>query len=180
MSASLICTACVAAIGRLNRMRFLEYSSASLRQHGRADRAPGDAVARLRQAAERPLEAFTLGRQHGFPARARCRRTARRSRRRAGTTSSRFPARRGPGCPFHQEAVDAIVGPAPRRRIRRRSAIGDPHLRAVDDPVAAACLAWVFMLAGSEPPCGSVRPKQPMISPRAMPGRYFCRCSSLP
>ena len=28
--------------------------------------------------------------------------------------------------------------------------------------------ALVFMLAGSEPPCGSVRPKQPMISPRAM------------
>ncbi len=31
--------------------------------------------------------------------------------------------------------------------------------------------AWVFMLAGSEPPCGSVRPKQPMTSPRAMRGR---------
>ena len=29
--------------------------------------------------------------------------------------------------------------------------------------------ALVFMLAGSEPPCGSVRPKQPMISPAAMP-----------
>ena len=32
-------------------------------------------------------------------------------------------------------------------------------------------LACVFMLAGSEPPCGSVRPKQPMSSPRAMRGR---------
>ena len=32
--------------------------------------------------------------------------------------------------------------------------------------------AWVFMLPGSEPPCGSVRPKQPMSSPRAMRGRY--------
>ena len=41
-------------------------------------------------------------------------------------------------------------------------------------------LAWVFMLAGSEPPCGSVSPKQPMSSPRAMPGRYFCFCSSEP
>ena len=25
--------------------------------------------------------------------------------------------------------------------------------------------AWVFMFAGSEPPCGSVRPKQPISSP---------------
>ena len=32
-------------------------------------------------------------------------------------------------------------------------------------------LAWVFMFAGSEPPCGSVSPKQPMSSPRAMRGR---------
>ncbi len=42
------------------------------------------------------------------------------------------------------------------------------------------CLACVFMLAGSEPPCGSVRPKQPISSPRAMRGRYFCFCSSEP
>ena len=31
--------------------------------------------------------------------------------------------------------------------------------------------ACVFMLAGSEPPCGSVRPKQPITSPVAMRGR---------
>ena len=41
-------------------------------------------------------------------------------------------------------------------------------------------LAWVFMLAGSDPPCGSVRPKQPMSSPRAMAGRYRFFCSSEP
>jgi len=40
--------------------------------------------------------------------------------------------------------------------------------------------ARVFMLAGSEPPCGSVRPKHPMASPRAMRGRYCCFCASLP
>ena len=40
--------------------------------------------------------------------------------------------------------------------------------------------AWVFMLTGSEPPCGSVRPKQPISSPVAMRGRYFWRCASLP
>ena len=40
--------------------------------------------------------------------------------------------------------------------------------------------ACVFMLAGSEPPCGSVRPKQPIFLPRAMSGSQRCFCSSLP
>ena len=40
--------------------------------------------------------------------------------------------------------------------------------------------ARVLMLAGFDPEFGSVNPKQPMISPAAIPGRYFCRCSSLP
>src|SRR5256885_17135901 len=41
-------------------------------------------------------------------------------------------------------------------------------------------LAWVFMLAGSDPPCGSGRPKQPMSSPRATGGRHRFFCSSEP
>src|SRR5258705_13885035 len=41
-------------------------------------------------------------------------------------------------------------------------------------------LAWVFMLAGSDPPCGSVRPKQPMSSPRAMAGRDLSVCPPEP
>ena len=40
--------------------------------------------------------------------------------------------------------------------------------------------AWVFMFDGSEPPCGSVRPKQPIFSPRAMSGSHLRFCSSLP
>ena len=40
--------------------------------------------------------------------------------------------------------------------------------------------ARVFMLAGSEPPCASVRPKQPMTLPRAMSGSQRMRCSSEP
>ena len=40
--------------------------------------------------------------------------------------------------------------------------------------------AWVFMFDGSEPPCGSVRPKQPIFRPRAMSGSHFCFCSSVP
>ncbi|KAG1251237.1 hypothetical protein G6F66_015304 [Rhizopus arrhizus] len=40
--------------------------------------------------------------------------------------------------------------------------------------------ARVFMLAGSEPPCASVMPKQPISSPRAIAGSHCWRCSSLP
>jgi len=36
------------------------------------------------------------------------------------------------------------------------------------------------MLAGSEPAFGSVSPKQPIHSPVASFGRYFCFCASVP
>ncbi len=44
----------------------------------------------------------------------------------------------------------------------------------------ASRLAYVRMPAGSEPWSGSVSPKQPMISPAAMPGSQRCFCSSEP
>ena len=40
--------------------------------------------------------------------------------------------------------------------------------------------ARVAIAATSEPPSGSVRPKQPTVSPLASPGRNRARCSSLP
>jgi hypothetical protein len=40
--------------------------------------------------------------------------------------------------------------------------------------------ARVIMLPGSEPWFGSVRPKQPIHSPVASLGRYFCLVASLP
>ena len=40
--------------------------------------------------------------------------------------------------------------------------------------------ACVFIVPGSEPPSGSVRPKQPISSPFAIFGRYLCFCSSDP
>src|SRR5690625_7641238 len=40
--------------------------------------------------------------------------------------------------------------------------------------------ARVFMLDGSEPPCDSVSPKQPMTSPAAILGNQRCFCSSEP
>ncbi len=64
-----------------------------------------------------------------------------------------------------------------------RSAI-EPFVIHIFAPLSTQSLpcrrATVFMFAGSEPPCGSVRPKQPMTSPRAMRGSHFCFCSSLP
>src|SRR5829696_8270781 len=41
-------------------------------------------------------------------------------------------------------------------------------------------LAKVFMLAGSEPAVGSVRPKQPIVSPLAIGGSHLCFWSSDP
>ncbi len=43
-----------------------------------------------------------------------------------------------------------------------------------------SCLACVRMPEGFEPKSGSVRPKQPMASPRAIRGSHSCFCSSLP
>ena len=40
--------------------------------------------------------------------------------------------------------------------------------------------AKVFMLPGSEPAVGSVRPKQPIASPAAICGSHWCFCSSEP
>jgi hypothetical protein len=47
-------------------------------------------------------------------------------------------------------------------------------------PPGPSCLACVTIEPGSLPELGSVRPKQPTISPAAMPGSHFWRCSSVP
>ena len=41
-------------------------------------------------------------------------------------------------------------------------------------------VAVVSMPDGFEPKSGSVRPKQPIIRPAAISGRYVCFCSSEP
>ncbi len=61
-----------------------------------------------------------------------------------------------------------------RAQMMNTSAIGEfvihilPPFRTQSPPRRFAC---VFMLAGSEPPCGSVRPNAPITSPFAMRGR---------
>jgi hypothetical protein len=140
----------------------------------RADRAPGDAIARLRQAAQRPLQAFDvrqtirIGDAHVVEEkRARHRGTQahllvdflRRETRGIGRHDGGLrPDDRDLG---HVPFVIHILAPLMTQSL-------------------PSFLALVFMLAGSEPPCGSVRPKQPMTSPRAMRGSHSRRCSSLP
>ncbi len=53
-------------------------------------------------------------------------------------------------------------------------------LRPVSTQSPPSFLAYVRIPAGSEPWSGSVRPKQPMISPAAMPGSQRRFCSSEP
>jgi hypothetical protein len=65
-------------------------------------------------------------------------------------------------------ATSAMV-PIPIQRFSPFNTQSEPSLRAK-----------VFMLAGSEPAVGSVRPKQPMASPRAMGGSQRSFCSSEP
>jgi hypothetical protein len=84
----------------------------------------------------------------------------------------------GPGCnekPWMPSSVNAQTI-AMSARLPLVIHIFEP-LRIQSDPSFFAC---VFMLAGSEPPCGSVRPKQPMTLPAAMSGSQRLRCSSLP
>lgn len=53
-------------------------------------------------------------------------------------------------------------------------------LRPVSTQSVPSRFAYVRIAAGSEPTSGSVRPKQPISSPAAMPGSQRCFCSSEP
>src|SRR5215208_934265 len=56
----------------------------------------------------------------------------------------------------------------------------DPTLPPFKTQSEPSLLAKVFMLAGSEPAVGSVRPKQPIVSPLAIGGSHLCFWSSDP
>ncbi len=53
-------------------------------------------------------------------------------------------------------------------------------LRPLRTQSGPSFFAWVRREAGSEPWSGSVRPKQPMVSPAAIDGSQRCFCSSEP
>ena len=148
----------------------------------RADRAPGDAVARLRQAAERTLEAFHVRQAVRFRHAHVVEEQRATSPTRAGSSSCGFPAPRSPAMPFSTTKpwMPSSVC-AQTIAMCGEVAVGDPHLGAVDDPVAAVLLArwsscWpdrnrraVRSGRSSRSPC-----------PRPCRGSQRLRCSSLP
>src|SRR4029079_9280167 len=77
-------------------------------------------------------------------------------------------------------AADAVVRLRPHDRDVGDPAVRDPHLAPFRTQSAPSRLAFVFIDDGSLPESGSVRPKQPISSPAAMPGSHRSFCSSDP
>ena len=92
-------------------------------------------------------------------------------------------AEAGRGLVLDDEALDLIVGDIARpddRDVAPRR-VADPPLLAVEDPgVALALRGGSQTAARSRSTSGSVRPKQPIFSQRAIGGSHFCFCSSEP
>ena len=164
-------------------MRSFAYESASSKQaRAGADRAPDDPVARLVEAGERPAERRRAG-QH------RVRRDADVLEHELGgdgRAERDLLVDLGRGEPGHplldQEAADlAVLGARPDDRDVRDRAVRDPHLGAVQDPVRSRRAARAFASRpGRSPASGSVRPKQPITSPRCIGGSQCSFCSSDP
>jgi len=113
-----------------------------LRQAGlrRADHAPGDAVARLREAGQRTLESFHARQQVRFRHHDVVEEQRGCDRRAQGELAFDFRRVKTLHAFLDDEAPDAIVRHRPADAQVGDRAIGDPHLRAVDDPVAAFLL----------------------------------------
>ena len=92
-------------------------------------------------------------------------------------------AEAGRGLVLDDKALDLVVCDIARpddRDIAPRR-IADPPLLAVEDPgVALAFGGRRQSAAAPEPTSGSVKPKQPIFSKRAIGGSHFCFCSSEP
>ena len=93
-------------------------------------------------------------------------------------------AEAGRGLVLDDEALDLVVGDVARpddRDVAPRR-VADPPLLAVEDPGVAFALRrrQSDRRLAPEPTSGSVRPKQPIFSKRAIGGSHFCFCSSDP
>ena len=157
-------------IGLSNMTRFFGVAERLLvAGHRRADRAPRDAVARLREAHERALDAarsWAGSRPSGSCTSWKTSSlVSRRAERELALLILRREALR---VGRHDEAADGlrssiVAGLRPHDRDRGLGAVGDPHLGAVQHPaVRRLSRAIVIMPAGFEPKSGSVRPKQPI------------------
>ena len=105
-----------------------------------ADGAPADAEARLGQARQRPAHALDLG-QDGVAGQAHVvERELGGDRRAQRELAVDVGGGEALGVGRHDEAADALVGLRPHDRDVGDAAVGDPHLRAVEDPVVAVAL----------------------------------------
>ena len=149
-------------------------------EFGGAHGAPGDAVAREVEAAERPGEAAALRQQvllghHGAV-----------EHDLAGDRGAQrqlaLDLRRGnPLVP--RSTMKPRILPSSLAQTTATSAIGALVIQVLAPlrrKPPATFSARVAIEPGSEPWSGSVRPKQPMNSPLASFGRYLRRCASLP
>ena len=79
------------------------------------------------------------------------------------------------GSLVEDEAADGVVEFGPDDEDVGDGGVGDPGFGAVEAVAGRRSLRrWWSCEPGSEPALGSVRPKQPMSSPVASLGRYFC------
>src|SRR5262249_50067817 len=107
---------------------------------GRTDRAPRDPVARLRQAAERTFQTFHVRQT----ARIRHAHVVEEQRGRHRRTQAHllvdFLRGEAGHAFFHNETLYPFIRLRPYDRDVGQVAVRDPHLGAVDDPVAAVLL----------------------------------------
>jgi hypothetical protein len=121
-------------------MRFFAYSVVSVKQAIAAPIGPRDAVARLREAAERTFQTLHVRQAVRVRHAHVVEEQAARHRRAQAHLLVDFLRRKTLGVRRHDEALDAVIGLRPDDRDVGEIAVGDPHFGAVDDPVAAVLL----------------------------------------
>ena len=188
MSASFSCTSWKPPIGRSNMMRVLQYSAAAWKQAiARADDAEGDAEARLRQAAERSLQAGHVGQQVRLGDVHVLEQQLARDRGAQAVLALLLGRAEKPFMPFSTRKPRISSLPVwsslSLAHTTARSAMVPfvIHILAPLRTYPPPCFtARVIMPLGFEPKSGSVSPKQPITSPFAIFGSHCRRCSSEP
>ena len=139
MSASFSCTSWWLASGlSSNCLRAVRVGSGGfVAIHRRAEHAPADSVARLREAGERAFESLRAGQHGGI----RYAAVGEREAGRDGSAHGPFAVNVGCGearrTALDQEAPDAVVGARPDHGDVGDGTVGDPGLFAVEYPAGA-------------------------------------------
>ena len=148
-------------------------------RHRRADGAPRDAVARLREAHERALEAARLGQDGVLREMDVLRGGSRSCRWRGARASPSDPWRRTPWCRSGtmKPRMDLVSSMAPVLAQMMDTVAWEPFVIHILVPFSTqpsvVSRAVVIMPPGFEPKSGSVRPKQPISCPEASSGSQW-------